>query len=88
MIGSLIDSLLGATVQLSLFDKSTMKVYSGIQQVRDAIKAGKIKSTPGKGVLEKITGLDVMDNHQVNLVSSLITAMLSTLAYYHLFFRI
>jgi len=58
LVGSLVDSLLGATVQ-----------YSGWNA-----KTGKVVEQPGVGV-QKINGLALLDNHSVNLVSSVITAL-------------
>ena len=65
LVGSLIDSILGATVQ-----------YSGYSE-----KLGRIVHSPGPGVTH-ISGLDVLDNHAVNFVSSLITAVVVPLGYY------
>lgn len=59
LLGSLIDSLLGATLQ-----------YSGFNY-----KTGKVVEEPGADV-EHISGLNLLDNHSVNLVSNLITALL------------
>mmetsp|Transcript_3887 Transcript_3887/g.9523 ORF Transcript_3887/g.9523 Transcript_3887/m.9523 type:complete len:287 (+) Transcript_3887:429-1289(+) len=58
-LGSLIDSLLGATVQ-----------YSGW-----CSKERKVVETPGPTVT-RISGLNILDNHQVNFLSSLFTAAL------------
>lgn len=57
LFGSVIDSLLGATLQ-----------YSGINE------EGKIVDTPGKGV-RYISGLRIIDNHSVNLISSIVTGV-------------
>ena len=58
LFGSLVDSLLGATIQ-----------YSGYSP-----KLGKVIYSPLPGV-EHISGLNILDNHAVNFVSSLITAV-------------
>ncbi|CAK9799453.1 Transmembrane protein 19 [Anthophora quadrimaculata] len=57
LFGSIIDSILGATLQ-----------YSGINE------KGIIVEHPGKGV-KHISGRQVLDNHSVNLLSSVITAL-------------
>lgn len=56
-LGTLLDSLLGATLQLSLFDAKTRRVVA--------------RATPAT---QHIAGVDVLDNHQVNFLSALLTA--------------
>ena len=58
LFGSVVDSLLGATVQ-----------YSGYSD-----KLGKVVSKLAPEV-RHISGVDILDNHAVNFVSSLITAL-------------
>ena len=64
-LGSLVDSVLGATVQ-----------FSGYSE-----KLERIVHSPGPGV-RHVSGWDLLDNHAVNFVSSLITAVIVPLGYY------
>ncbi|XP_054287384.1 transmembrane protein 19-like [Macrosteles quadrilineatus] len=70
LFGSVVDSLLGATVQFSGLDKSR----------------GCVVECPGPGV-KHISGFGLLDNHSVNLVSSiisgLVTPMLANLLWPH-----
>lgn len=58
LMGSLIDSLLGATLQFSGLDEST----------------GAIVDQPGPGV-KHVSGYPFLDNHAINLISSVATAL-------------
>ncbi|SAM07099.1 hypothetical protein [Absidia glauca] len=63
--GSMIDSILGATVQETLYSKEKGMVIS---------------STSSKAEVVNVSGWNLLDNHQVNLVSSLLTSGLCGLA--------
>ena len=58
LLGSIVDSILGASFQFSGRDKKT----------------GKIVEVCGEGI-EPISGTMILDNHSVNLLSSIITAV-------------
>ncbi|CAO3598439.1 unnamed protein product [Absidia cylindrospora] len=64
--GSLIDSVLGATIQETLYSKDKKMIISN-------------KSTGNMDTID-VKGWNVLDNHQVNLVSTLLTCSLCGIA--------
>ncbi|KAI8059408.1 integral membrane protein DUF92-domain-containing protein [Gilbertella persicaria] len=68
--GSLMDSLLGATVQQSLYSKDQKKIVAQGKQGED---------------IQIISGLPILDNHQVNFVTSVITTSMCALLAHHLY---
>lgn len=63
LIGSVLDSLLGATIQATYYDADTKRVYhSGMVQ----------RPKPA----ELVSGMDILNNEQVNLVSAALTTAL------------
>ena len=67
LFGSVVDSLLGGTIQFTGYSK----------------KLDKIVGTPGEGV-KHISGFNVVNNHSVNFLSSLITALVIPALWYGL----
>ncbi|KAI8593618.1 integral membrane protein DUF92-domain-containing protein [Geranomyces variabilis] len=65
-IGSMIDSLLGATLQKSVYNTVTSKIVADGRSLRAGEKPGQLRH---------ISGIDVLDNHQVNFLSSLATGV-------------
>lgn len=66
--GSLVDSLLGATVQETLYSEDKKKIVSA------------------KGdLVEVISGVALLDNHQVNFVTSLFTTSVCALCAHYLY---
>lgn len=68
--GSLIDSILGATLQKTLYNKETEKVLVG------SLPDGK-KTDDAEGRWEWVTGWNVLDNNAVNFVASALTCLLT-----------
>eukprot|EP01095_Lingulamoeba_sp_RSL-Kostka_P001799 TRINITY_DN125_c0_g1_i1.p1 TRINITY_DN125_c0_g1~~TRINITY_DN125_c0_g1_i1.p1 ORF type:complete len:355 (-),score=87.79 TRINITY_DN125_c0_g1_i1:108-1172(-) len=73
--GSLLDSILGGTLQYSAFDEKKKKVIE-IYHESHLINDPSIKH---------ITGFSILDNHQVNFISSLLTAFSCSLLGYILY---
>ncbi|TPX60719.1 hypothetical protein PhCBS80983_g01621 [Powellomyces hirtus] len=67
LLGSLIDSLLGATLQKSEYNTATAKIAADGRRLR-------IGEKPTQ--LQHISGIAILDNHQVNFISSLMTGVL------------
>ncbi|KAI9202563.1 integral membrane protein DUF92-domain-containing protein [Polychytrium aggregatum] len=66
VVGSLIDSLMGATLQKSVYNKSTKKIAGDHRVVQKGESASDF---------EHVSGLEILDNHMVNLLSSLATGL-------------
>ncbi|GJE88171.1 integral membrane protein DUF92-domain-containing protein [Phanerochaete sordida] len=65
LFGSLVDSLMGATIQRTRFSSSTRRILTDESP----------KAAPDADV-KVISGLDLLSNNQVNLLSSILTALL------------
>lgn len=79
--GSLIDSLLGATLQQTLYNKASGRVLVG--NMTDVLH-GKKQDDP-EAQWEKVTGWNVFDNNAVNFVASAATAALTAWYGFRLF---
>jgi len=75
LFGSLLDSLLGATLQISILDKDTGRVLSHAENEVIA------KALKDKSRYIHITGRNILDNHQVNLLSSTMICVLAMLVH-------
>lgn len=71
LFGSLLDSILGATLQQTLYNKSSKKILIG--QITDVLDAK--KQDDPNAAWEKVTGWNVLDNNAVNFVASALTAV-------------
>ncbi|KLO05698.1 hypothetical protein SCHPADRAFT_910857 [Schizopora paradoxa] len=68
LVGSLIDSLMGATIQRTRFSTKTKRILQDDTIVE-----------PGSNGVETISGINILTNNQINLLSSILTAL--TIAY-------
>ena len=77
LLGSLLDSLLGARyiIYCFMFIVLFTSLYFSLQFSGKDAKTGKIVEVAREGVIP-ISGKMVLDNHSVNLVSSILTALL------------
>ncbi|KAH6562105.1 hypothetical protein BASA62_009439 [Batrachochytrium salamandrivorans] len=66
--GSMVDSLLGATLQKSVYNKHSKKITQDYR----TLGAGEKPLD-----FEHISGIAVLDNHQINFVSSLVAAVMA-----------
>jgi len=64
VIGSLIDSLMGATIQRTKYSNTTRRILTD-----------EGPAPPPSTDIKVISGIDILSNNQVNLMSSIITAM-------------
>ncbi|KAJ3127860.1 Transmembrane protein 19 [Nowakowskiella sp. JEL0407] len=75
LLGSLLDSVLGATLQKTQYNENSKKITA------DGRKLEKEEVDEGV-VLRHVSGWDVLDNHQVNFVSSAVCAVVGGLVSY------
>ncbi|KAM9969247.1 hypothetical protein ACTFIR_001075 [Dictyostelium discoideum] len=73
LLGSLIDSLMGSTLQLSLFSIDRKVVINNVDKLLPNEKT------------KHISGANILDNHQVNFLSCLCTSILSGFIGYFIF---
>ena len=88
LVGSLVDSVLGATMQRTVYDvdrRMVIEVHGGgrhAQEYIDSLRQQQRSKTSTGGEENKIIvmGADVLDNNQVNLLASVITVVFGMVA--------
>ena len=83
LVGSLVDSVLGATMQRTVYDvdrRMVIEVHGGGRHAQEYIDRLRQQqrsktSTSGEGNKIIVMGADVLDNNQVNLLASVITVV-------------
>ena len=73
VLGSLIDSILGATLQATYYSNEKKSIIKRLshQELKQMVK------NPDKKSVERICGVDVLSNEAVNFISILLTMLLS-----------
>ena len=66
LMGSILDSFLGATLQATWFNARDKKIINSFKEVEH------LKIVDGEQEIKRICGYDVLSNDQVNLLSSII----------------
>lgn len=66
LVGSLLDSLMGATIQRTRFSSRTKRILQDDTIVE-----------PGSNEVETISGINILTNNQINLLSSILTALIT-----------
>lgn len=81
LFGSVLDSILGATCQQSVVSTEKNLIVEG----EGGGKLKPVKSTKDIPEYKIVSGLDILSNNQVNLLTSIITSLVGMTAWYFLF---